>query len=76
MDGCELITVSNTGCTLEAKELPQIFESFHRGNNADRVQGNGFGLFICCRLMGLMNGKVYADIRDECFCITPVIKTA
>ena len=76
MDGCELITVSNTGCTLEAKELPQIFESFHRGNNADRVQGNGLGLFICRRLMGLMNGEVYADIRDERFYITLVVKMA
>ena len=76
MDGCELITVSNTGCTLEAKELPQIFESFHRGNNADRVQGNGLGLFICRRLMGVMNGEVYADIRDECFYITLVVKMA
>ena len=76
MDGCELITVSNTGCTLETKELPQIFESFHRGNNADRVQGNGLGLFICRRLMGLMNGEVYADIHDECFCITLVVKMA
>ena len=76
MDGCELITVSNTGCTLEAKELPQIFESFHRGNNADRVQGNGLGLFICKRLMGLMNGEVYADIRDESFYITLVVKMA
>ena len=76
MDGCELITVSNTGCTLEAKELPQIFESFHRGNNADSVQGNGLGLFICRRLMGLMNGEVYADIRDKCFYITLVVKMA
>lgn len=76
VDGCQLITVSNTGCTLETKELPQIFESFHRGNNADRVQGNGLGLFICRRLMGLMNGEVYADIRDECFCITLVVKMA
>ena len=76
MDGSELITVSNTGCTLEAKELPQIFESFHRGNNADKVQGNGLGLFICRRLMGLMNGEVYADIRDECFYITLVVKMA
>ncbi|MCM1087622.1 MAG: HAMP domain-containing histidine kinase [Muribaculaceae bacterium] len=76
MDGCELITVSNTGCTLDAKELPQIFESFHRGNNADKVQGNGLGLFICRRLMGLMNGEVYADIRDECFYITLVVKMA
>ena len=76
MDGCELITVANTGCTLETKELPQIFESFHRGNNADRVQGNGLGLFICRRLMGLMNGEVYADIRDERFYITLVVKMA
>ncbi len=76
MDGCELITVSNTGCTLEAKELPQIFESFHRGNNARKVPGNGLGLFICRRLMGLMNGEVYADIRDECFYITLVVKMA
>jgi len=76
VDGCELITVSNTGCTLEAKELPQIFESFHRGSNADRVQGSGLGLFICRRLMGLMNGEVYADIRDECFYITLVVKMA
>ncbi|MCM1493833.1 MAG: HAMP domain-containing histidine kinase [Muribaculaceae bacterium] len=76
MDGCELITVSNTGCTLEAKELPQIFESFHRGNNADNVQGNGLGLFICKRLMGLMNGEIYAEIRDECFYITLVVKMA
>ncbi len=76
MDGCELITVSNTGCTLETKELPQIFESFHRGNNADKVQGNGLGLFICKRLMSLMGGEVYADIRDGCFFVTLVVKLA
>lgn len=74
MDGCELITVSNTGCSLETKELPQIFESFHRGNNADKVQGNGLGLFICKRLMSLMGGEVYADIRDGCFFATLVVK--
>ena len=76
MDGCELITVSNTGCTLEAKDLPQIFESFQRGNNARKVPGNGLGLFICRKLMGLMNGEVYADIRDERFYITLVVKMA
>jgi len=76
MDGCELITVLNTGCTLETKELPQIFESFHRGSNADRVQGNGLGLFICKRLMSLMGGEVYADIRDEHFCVTLVVRLA
>ena len=76
MDGCELITVSNTGCTLETKELPQLFESFHRGSNSDKVQGNGLGLFICRRLMSLMDGEVYADIRDKRFYITLVVKMA
>lgn len=76
MDGCELITVSNTGCTLETKELPQIFESFHRGNNADHIQGNGLGLFICKRLMTLMGGEVYANIHDGRFEMTLVVKLA
>lgn len=76
MDGCELITVTNTGCTLETKELPQIFGSFHRGNNADKIQGNGLGLFICKRLMSLMGGEVYAEIHGDCFSVTLVVKLA
>lgn len=76
MDGCELITVTNTGCTLEAKELPQIFGSFHRGNNADKIQGNGLGLFICKRLMSLIGGEVYAEIHGDCFSVTLVVKLA
>ena len=76
MDGCELITVSNTGCTLEEKELPQIFESFHRGNNAEKAQGNGLGLFICKKLMALMGGEVYADISGDMFCVTLVVRLA
>lgn len=76
MDGCELITVSNTGCTLDKKELASIFESFHRGSNAVKAQGNGLGLFICKRLMSLMGGEVYADIRDGHFNATLVVKLA
>lgn len=76
MDGCELITVSNSGCTLDPRELPQIFESFHRGINAENVQGNGLGLFICRRLMSLMNGEVFADINDEKFSVTLVVRLA
>ncbi len=74
MDGCELITVSNTGCTLETKELPLIFDSFHRGSNAGSTPGNGLGLFICKRLMSRMGGDVYADIRNGAFRITLVVK--
>ncbi len=76
MDGCELITVSNTGCSLEEKELPQIFESFHRGSNARKAPGNGLGLFICKRLMSRMGGEVYAEIRDGSFAVTLVVRLA
>ena len=76
IDGCQLITVTNTGCTLEPKELPQIFASFHRGGNAEKVKGNGLGLFICKRLMNLMGGEVYAEIRDGCFCASLVVRLA
>ncbi len=76
MDGCELITVSNTGCTLDPSEITQIFSSFHRGSNADKVQGNGLGLFICKKLMSLMNGEVYAAVENDCFNATLVVKLA
>lgn len=76
MDGCLLITVSNTGCTLEEKELTQIFASFHRGSNAERAAGNGLGLFICKKLMTLMGGEVYAEIADGRFEITLVVRMA
>ena len=76
MDGCELVTVKNTGCTLESKELTQIFDSFHRGSNAEKAKGSGLGLFICRKLMALMNGEVYADIKDGCFLVTLVIRRA
>ena len=61
---------------IEKIKVPQIFESFHRGNNADKVQGNGLGLFICKRMMSLMGGEVSADIRNGCFFVTLVVKLA
>lgn len=74
MDGCVLITVKNTGCRLPESELPEIFESFHRGSNTGNAPGNGLGLFICRRLMSLMGGEVYAELHDGCFCATLVVR--
>jgi len=75
-DGCELITVRNTGCTLGSEELTEIFGSFRRGSNSDGVKGSGLGLFICRKLMTMMNGDIYADIEDGCFSVTLVVKMA
>lgn len=73
-DGCQLITVKNSGNTLPDTELLHIFESFHRGTNADRKNGSGLGLYICRRLMRKMNGDVFAEPRDEFMNITIVFQ--
>ena len=68
--------MTNSGCTLEKEEVPQIFSSFYRGKNADKMSGNGLGLFICKKLISLMGGEVYAEIKDGCFSVTLVVKLA
>ena len=45
-EGCILIAVKNSGCTLPDTDLPHIFESFWRGANAENLKGSGLGLCI------------------------------
>ena len=71
-DGCILVTVSNSGCTLANTDLPHIFESFWRGANAEHEKGSGLGLYICRQLMRKMNGEIFADIRNGFMCVTAV----
>ena len=75
-EGCKLLTVSNSGCSIDPEEMPQIFESFRRCSNSDGKTGSGLGLFICRKLMMLMHGDVYAEIQDNEFCVTLVVKKA
>ena len=63
-DGCLLITVRNSGCTISENELPHIFESFWRGENAENEKGSGLGLYINRQLMHKMNGEIFAEIKD------------
>jgi len=71
-DGCILVAVKNSGCTLPDTDLPHIFESFWRGTNAENQKGSGLGLYICRQLMHKMNGEVFAQIKDRDMCITAV----
>ncbi|MCR5149189.1 MAG: HAMP domain-containing histidine kinase [Eubacterium sp.] len=59
------IKIYNTGCALEKRELANIFESFYRGTNTGKKEGSGLGLYICRRLMTLLEGEIYADIIPE-----------
>lgn len=71
-EGCKLITVANSGCTLPETELPHIFESFIRGTNAEGISGSGLGLYICRQLMHKMDGEIFAEIKGQDMLVTVV----
>ena len=75
-DGCILIAVSNSGCSLADTDLPHIFDSFWRGSNAEKEKGSGLGLYICRQLMHKMNGDIFAHINGGLMCITVVFPKA
>lgn len=75
-DGCTLITVVNSGCTLPEQELPHLFESFWRGTNAGKEKGSGLGLYICRQLMRKMNGEIFAKMQGGEMCVTVVFGKA
>lgn len=75
-DDCVLITVSNSGCTLAAADLPYLFDSFWRGTNAEKEAGNGLGLYICRQLMRKMNGEIFAETDGDYVRVTAVFAKA
>ena len=74
-EGCQLITVVNSGSTLQHEELVHLFDSFWRGSNAKGKVGNGLGLFIARRLCVKMGGEAFAAMDDNEIKITLVFKT-
>ena len=75
-DGCLLVHVKNSGCTLNESELPHIFESFWRGSNIGSNSGSGLGLYICRTLMHKMNGEIFAEIEGDYITVTAVFAMA
>jgi signal transduction histidine kinase len=71
-DGCTLVTVRNSGCTLADTDLPHIFDSFWRGSNAAKRKGSGLGLYICRQLMHKMGGDIFAEAGDGRMVVTTV----
>ncbi|MCL1918264.1 MAG: HAMP domain-containing histidine kinase [Peptococcaceae bacterium] len=73
-EGCQLITVINTGGILAPTDAVHMFESFWRGANAQGKQGNGLGLFVARRLLVRMGGEAFAHIDDDVVSVTLVFK--
>ena len=73
-EGCQIITVSNSGNTLPDDEVNHLFESFYRGSNAGNNQGNGLGMYICRKLMSQMKGDIFIHPHGNIFNVSLVIK--
>ena len=61
-----LVSVLNTGATIDAGELPKVFERFYRVDRSrDRRSGGaGIGLAIVKQLVETAGGRVGAESRD------------
>lgn len=70
------INLSNSGCELKREELVHVFDSFFRGTNSKKQSGSGLGLYICRKLVHMMEGEIFADINDGVMCISIILKIA
>ena len=59
------LTVSDTGCGIPERELPHMFERFHRveGSRGRSYEGTGIGLSLVKEFVGLHGGAVAVTSR-------------
>ncbi len=63
-ENCRLVTITNSGEQPPSSELLHLFDSFYRGSNSRGKKGNGLGLYICRKLMRMMDGDVFVDTEN------------
>ncbi len=63
-ENCRLVTITNSGKQPAPNELLHLFDSFYRGSNSKGKKGNGLGLYICRKLMRMMDGDVFVNTES------------
>jgi PAS domain S-box-containing protein len=53
-----LVTVSDNGIGIEAKEMKHIFDPYYRAKNSISIQGSGLGLNIARRAVEILGGEI------------------
>lgn len=56
--------VTDHGIGIPEKELPHVFESFHRATNVEDIPGTGLGLAIVKRAVALHHGRLEVASRS------------
>ncbi len=61
-----LVKVIDTGIGIPKKDLPKLFDRFHRGSNVDNIGGTGLGLSIAKALIERHSGELnFKSKQDE-----------
>jgi PAS domain S-box-containing protein len=63
VDGAVECRVRDHGLGIEEKDLPRIFEPFHRGDNVQKIKGTGLGLPIVKKAVETLGGEV--DVESK-----------
>ena len=60
------LSVSDSGIGMSPDKLARIFAPFEQADNSTtrRYGGSGLGLAICCRLVELMEGRIWAESQE------------
>jgi PAS domain S-box-containing protein len=63
-DGVHLhLRVQDRGIGIPPADLPNLFQSFHRGTNVGNIQGTGIGLHVVKECVDLHQGRI--DVESE-----------
>lgn len=64
--GVARFTLKNTGVSIEAKDLPHIFDRFYRCH--DDNKGTGLGLYIAKGILDLHHSGLGAESKADAYC--------